>query len=87
MIINGKENLKSLRFRKASNLLTGLSNHCFEQQKGGHLFDTEKNNERNQKLTDRVGEQVLSGSIKNAKMVPISSKHGKSRKTLKPISC
>ena len=50
-----EENLKGLMFRWAPNLLIGLRNHCYVQQKEDQLFVTEKNNERNQKLSGRVG--------------------------------
>ena len=49
-----EENLKGLRFWWALNLLARLRNHCFEQQKENQLFVTEKNNQRKQKLTERV---------------------------------
>ena len=41
-----EENLKGLMFQWASNLLIGLRNHCYEQQKEDQLFVTKKNNER-----------------------------------------
>ena len=64
-------NLKGLGFRWAPNLLTGLGNYCFKQQKEGQLFVTEKNNERNEK-------GLVSDFHKNAKVVLAkSSKHGK----------
>ena len=50
------------RFRRSQNLLTGLRNHCFKQQKGNQLVITKKNNEPNQKSTEIVFN-------KNAKMV------------------
>ena len=50
-----EENLKGLMFQWAPNLLIGLRNHCYVQQKEDQLFVTEKNNERNQKLSGRVG--------------------------------
>ena len=43
------------------NFLTGLRNHCFEQQKENKLIVTEKNNKPNQKLT----EIVVAGSVFN----------------------
>ena len=49
-----EEKLKGLRFWWASNLLASLRSHCFEQQKENHFFVTEKNNQRKQKLTERV---------------------------------
>ena len=74
-----EENLKGLMFRWAPNLLIGLRNHCYVQQKEDQLFVTEKNNERNQKLSEKW---LVSEFNKNAKMVSKSSKHGK---TLKPF--
>ena len=49
-----EEKLKGLRFWWATNLLAGLRNHCFEQQKENQFFVTVKNNQRKQKLTERV---------------------------------
>ena len=72
-------NLKGLMFQWAPNLLIGLRNHCYVQQKEDQLFVTEKNNERNQKLCEKW---LVSEFNKNAKMVSKSSKHGK---TLKPF--
>ena len=47
------------RFPRSQNLLTGLRNYCFKQQKENQLVITEKNNEPNQKLTEIVvGEWV-----------------------------
>ena len=57
-----EENLTGLMFRWAPNLLIGLRNHCYVQQKEDQLFVTEKNNERNQKLSGRLG--WLASSIK-----------------------
>ena len=42
------------RFWRSQNLLTGLINHCFKQQKENHLVITKKNNKPNQKLTEIV---------------------------------
>ena len=42
------------RFWRSQNLLTGLRNHCFKQQKKNLLVITKKNNEPNQKLTKMV---------------------------------
>ena len=53
-LLESEENLKGLRFWWAPNLLADLRNHCFEQQKENQLLVTEKNNERNQKSTERV---------------------------------
>ena len=54
-----EENLKGLMFQWVPNLLIGLRNHCYVQQKEDQLFVTEKNNERNQKLSGEwVGERV-----------------------------
>ena len=50
-----EENLKGLMFQWAPNLLIGLRNHSYVQQKEDQLFVTEKNNERNQKLSGGVG--------------------------------
>ena len=41
-----EENLKGLMFQWAPNLLIGLRNHCYVQQKEDQLFVTKKNNER-----------------------------------------
>ena len=49
-----EEKLKGLRFWWAPNLLAGLRNHCFEQQKENQFFVTVKNNQRKQKMTERV---------------------------------
>ena len=38
-----------------SKLTYRLKNHCYVQQKEDQLFVTEKHNERNQKLSGRVG--------------------------------
>ena len=43
------------------NFLTGLRNHCFEQQQENQLFVTGKNNKPNQKLP----EIVVAGSVFN----------------------
>ena len=37
-------------FCRSQNLLTGLRNHCFKQQKENQLVITKKHNEHNQKL-------------------------------------
>ena len=58
----GIEKGKRKRFRRSQNLLTGLRNHCFKQQKGNQLVITEKNNQPNQKSTEIVFNE-------NAKMV------------------
>ena len=42
------------RFWRSQNLLTGLRNHRFKQQKKNLLVITKKNNEPNQKLTKMV---------------------------------
>ena len=41
-------------FCRSQNLLTGLRNHCFKQQKENQLVITKKQNEHNQKLTKIV---------------------------------
>ena len=41
-------------FCRSQNLLTGLRNHCFKQQKENQLVIIENNNEPNQKLTEIV---------------------------------
>ena len=41
---------KVKRFWRSQNLLTGLRNHCFKQQKENQLVITKKRNEHNQKL-------------------------------------
>ena len=41
-----EENLKGLMLQWAPNLLIGLRNHCYVQQKEDQLFVTKKNNER-----------------------------------------
>ena len=53
-LLESEENLKGLMFWWAPNLLADLRNHCFEQQKENQLLVTKKNNERNQKSTERV---------------------------------
>ena len=53
-LLENEENL-ILMFRWAPKLLIGLRNHCYVSQKEDQLFVTEKNNERNQKLSGRVG--------------------------------
>ena len=69
-----EENLKGLMFQWAPNLLIGLRNHCYVQQKEDQLFVTKKNNE--------WIEIKNKNANKNAKMVSKSSKHGK---TMKPF--
>ena len=49
-----EENRIGLRFQWASNLLIGLRNHSCEQQMEVTSSSFEKNNERTQKLTERV---------------------------------
>ena len=49
------------KFQMVQNFLTGLRNHCFEQQKENQLVVTEKNNKPNQKLT----KIVVAGSVFN----------------------
>ena len=51
---DNEENL-ILMFRWAPKLLIGLRNHCYVSQKKDQLLVTEKNSERNQKLSGRVG--------------------------------
>ena len=41
-------------FYRSQNLLTGLRNHCFKQQKENQLVISKKHNEHNQKLTKIV---------------------------------
>ena len=41
-------------FCRSQNLLTGLRNHCFKQQKENQLVITKKHKEHNQKLTKIV---------------------------------
>ena len=69
-----EENLKGLMFQWAPNLLIGLRNHCYVQQKEDQLFVTKKN--------DEWIEIKNKNANKNAKMVSKSSKHGK---TMKPF--
>ena len=58
------------KFWRSQNVLTGLRNHCFKQEKGNQLVITKKNNEHNQKLTQIVvGEWIQWDENKNATMV------------------
>ena len=63
------------RFWRSQNILTGLRNHWFKQQKENQLVITKKNNEPNQKLTEIV---VGAGAElhEKAKMVSKSLKKG-----------
>ena len=53
-LLGNEESLQGLIFRWAPDLLIGVRNHCYLQQKEDPIFVTEKNNERNQKLPGRV---------------------------------
>ena len=67
------------RFWRSQNLLTGLRNGCFKQQKGNQLVITEKNNESNQKSNEIVFN-------KNAKIQKMVSKSLKTEgNSLKPF--
>ena len=54
-----KENLKRWKVLEVQNLLVGLINNCFKQQKENQLVITKKNNEPDQKLTEIVVGKIV----------------------------
>ena len=67
-------------FGWAPNLLIGLRNRCYVQQKKDQLFFTEKKKQAKPEIVRKSG--LVSEFNKNAKIVSKSSKHGK---TLRPF--